>query len=142
MGAYDKDFYAWTIEQAALLRAGRLNEIDLENMAEEIESLGRSTRSELVNRLAVLIAHLLKWQVQPDFQSRSWQLTIEEQRHQVRTILEDNPSLRAKLAESFDQACQRAILRARRETGLDRQAFPSSSPWTLDQVLDRAFYPQ
>ncbi len=142
MGAYDTDLYAWAMEQASLLRAGRFAEVDVENVAEEIESLGRSTRSELINRLAVLIAHLLKWQVQPDFRSRSWTLTVEEQRSQVRTILDDNPSLRPKLPEGLDRAFDRAVLRARRETGFDRQAFPASCPWSLEQILDDEFLPE
>ena len=84
---YDTDFYAWANEQAALLRAGRLSEADIENIAEEIESMGRSERSELVNRLTVLLVHLLKWRYQPGLRGRSWRLTIEEQRDQLdRTI--------------------------------------------------------
>jgi hypothetical protein len=142
MGAYDRDFYAWTIEQASLLRAGKLHEIDLENIAEEIESLGRGTRSELINRLAVLMAHLLKWQIQPDYRGTSWRLTIEEQRDEIRSHLGDNPSLNATLADSFERAFRKALRRAQRETGLGRQAFPPSIPWTQDQVLDESFYPE
>ena len=71
-GLYEADFHAWTETQAALIRAGRVGELDLPNILEEIESLGRGERRELVNRLTVLIAHLLKWQVQSQFRSRSW----------------------------------------------------------------------
>ena len=142
MGAYEKDFYAWAIEQASLLRQGRLAEIDLENVAEEIESLGRSTKSELVNRLAVLMAHLLKWQMQPDYRGTSWRLTIEEQRDEVRSLLGDNPSLNATLEDSFERAFRKALRRAQRETGLGRQAFPPIMPWAQGQVLDEGFYPE
>ena len=69
---YDRDFYAWANEQAALLRAGRLTEADIENIAEEIESMGRSEKRELVGRLAILLQHLLKWQFQPGRRSASW----------------------------------------------------------------------
>ena len=81
--AYDDDFFAWTQEQARLLRDGELADIDVENLAEEIESMGRSVRRELRNRLALLIMHLLKWRFQPAFRSRSWSSTIIEQRNQA-----------------------------------------------------------
>src|SRR4051812_47430273 len=142
MGAYGKDFYAWAIEQASLLRQGRLAEIDLENVAEEIESLGRSAKSELVNRLGVLMAHLLKWHLQPDYRGTSWRLTIEEQRDEIRSHLDDNPSLKATLEDSFERGFRKALRRAQRETGLGRQAFPAATPWTQEQVLDETFYPE
>src|SRR4051812_6059625 len=136
MGAYDKDFYAWAMEQASLLRQGRLAEIDLENVAEEIESLGRSAKSELINRLGVLMAHLLKWHIQPDYRGTSWRLTIEEQRDEAQSLLADNPSLNATLADSLERAFRKASRRAQRETGLGRQAFPPACPWTSEQLFD------
>src|ERR1700684_1921614 len=92
---YDTDFYVWANEQAALLRAGRLSEADVENIAEEIESMGRSERSELVNRLTVLLVHLLKWRYQQNLRGRSWALTIEQQRIQLSRHLVRNPSLQS-----------------------------------------------
>jgi hypothetical protein len=80
MSTYETDFYRWTQETAEKLRQGRLAEVDLEQIAEEIEEMGRSERHELRNRLAVLLAHLLKWQYQPDWRGNSWLFTIEEQR--------------------------------------------------------------
>jgi hypothetical protein len=77
---HENDFYAWTQEQAHLLRTGQLHQIDLQNIAEEIEDMGRSERRQLESRLEILIMHLLKWQFQPNLRSRSWQLTIKEQR--------------------------------------------------------------
>src|SRR5487761_1403224 len=91
---YDRDFYAWTNEQARLLRTGELSAIDAANLAEEIESMGRSDRRELQSRLAVLIMHLLKWRFQPSARSAGWLGTIREQRLQIELILEDSPSLR------------------------------------------------
>jgi len=88
---YDSDFFAWANEQAALLRAGRLTEADIENIAEEIESMGRSEKRELVNRMSVLFLHLLKWRFQPTHRSTSWRLTIEEQRYRVTRHMKDNP---------------------------------------------------
>jgi hypothetical protein len=142
MGAYDRDFYAWAIEQAELLRAGRFAELDIDNVAEEIESLARITKSELVSRLGVLLAHLLKWRFQPNLQSVSWRLTIEEQRDEIRSHLADNPSLKATIDDSFARGYRKGLLRALRETGLERQTFPPENPWTLDQVLDDAFFPE
>jgi len=142
MGAYEKDFYAWAIEQASLLRQGRLAEIDLENVAEEIESLGRSAKTELVDRLGVLLAHLLRWRYQPNLRSVSWRLTIEEQRDEIRSHLADNPSLKATLPDSFERAYRKGLRRALRDTGLERQSFPPRNPWSVEEVLDDDFYPE
>src|SRR5512134_2414110 len=92
---YEQDFYAWTQEQASKLRSGELVTLDLEHLAEEIESMGRSERRELINRLAVLLAHMLKWQYQPERRGsgKSWRATIKEQRRQVQRVLKDSPSL-------------------------------------------------
>ena len=142
MSGYDTDFYGWANEQAALLRAGRLNDADIANIAEEIDSMGRSEKRELINRLAVLLAHLLKWHVQPGLRTVSWRLTIEEQRERLRVHLEDNPSLRPKLAEAYAQAYRLGRIAAERETGLSRAVLPAVSPWSTAQALDDAFYPE
>lgn len=115
---YEVDFYAWTIEQAGLLRAGRLSEADIENIAEEIESMGRREKRELVNRLTVLLVHLLKWQAQPAFRGDSWRLTILEHRRRLAEHLKDDPSLRGALAETMATAYGFALLGAQKETGL------------------------
>src|SRR3977135_2624419 len=94
---YDTDFYAWANEQAALLRAGRLAEADIENIAEEIETMGRSEKRELVSRMSVLLLHLLKWQFQPARRGNSWRLSIENTRYQLEEHLDDNPSLKSQL---------------------------------------------
>ncbi len=98
---YDADFYAWTQQQAEYLRSGTVNALDFENLAEEIESLGRQERQELRNRLGVLLGHLLKWHYQPQRRSRSWFLTIEEQRERILENLEENPSLKPYLREAI-----------------------------------------
>jgi hypothetical protein len=141
-GKYDSDFYAWATEQAALLRAGRLSEVDIEHIAEEIETLGRGERRELVNRLAVLLLHLLKWEYQPERRGKSWRLTIEEQRRQIVRHLRDNPSLRAVQDEAMADAYGDAVLRAERETDLPRDLFPWSCRYSFEQVLDDAFWPE
>ena len=138
---YEQDFYAWANEQAALLRSGRLSEADIENIAEEIESMGRGEKRELVNRLAVLLTHLLKWHAQPGLRDTSWRLTIEEQRHLLANHLGDNPSLKAKLPESVNAAYRLAHLAASREPGLGRDSFAPTCPWSFDQIMADDFWP-
>jgi len=138
---YDTDFYAWANEQAALLRAGRLTEADIENIAEEIESMGRSEKRELVNRLAVLLQHLLKWRFQPGFRGNSWRLTIEEQRFQIADHLRDNPSLKSQLDDVTGSAYRQGRVGAFRETGLDPDMFPEACPFAFDQAMDPDFWP-
>lgn len=138
---YDSDFYGWATEQAALLREGRLAEADIQHIAEEIDSLGRSEKRELVSRLAVLLTHLLKWQFQPGLRGNSWRLTIEEQRGEVEEHLDDNPSLRPMLAEAIARAYRKAVLAARKETGLPERTFPAKCSYTNAQIFDPAFWP-
>jgi hypothetical protein len=96
---YEQDFYAWTQEQARVLRNGAFAQLDIPNLVEEVESMGRSEKRDLTNRLTVLLAHLLKWQHQPNLRSRSWELAMAEQREQVDEVLDENPSLRVQLPE-------------------------------------------
>jgi|HubBroStandDraft_1064217.scaffolds.fasta_scaffold354328_2 hypothetical protein len=138
---YDTDLYAWANEQAALLRAGRLSELDIENIAEEIESMARSEKRELTSRLTVLLVHLLKWRYQPALQSRSWQQTIEEQRIQLEDHLAENPSLKSQLDEIMAKAYRLAGIRAERETGLLRTSFPLTCPFTFDEAMNPDFWP-
>ena len=139
---YESDFYAWANQQAALLRAGRLAEADIENIAEEIESMGRSERRELVNRLAVLLQHLLKWQFQPLFRGASWRLTIEEQRYRLEDHLKDNPSLKSQLPQAMREAYRLAVVQALRETGFDRGTFPAGCAFTYEHAMDPDFWPE
>ena len=140
--AYDEDFYAWTVEQARLLRAGEVSALDTENLAEEIESMGKSDRRELRSRLTVLVSHLLKWQFQPEQRSSSWSGTIREQRRQIELVLADSPSLRPAVAEALAQAYAEAREDAAEETGLGQGAFPAECPFTAEQVLAHGFLPQ
>jgi hypothetical protein len=142
MDTYEQDFYAWANQQAALLRAGRLSEADIDHIAEEIESMGKTEKRELISRLKVLLMHLLKWQFQPTGRSTSWRLTIEEQRRELVEHLADNPSLKSKMNEAMTSAYGSAILAAARETGLDVNAFPVECPWLFEQVSNSAFWPE
>jgi hypothetical protein len=138
---YEGDFHAWTATQAALLRAGRLSELDAQHIAEEIEALGRRERRELGHRLEVLLLHLLKWSYQPERQGKSWRLTIVEQREQIAEHLLENPSLRALQDEVLIRAYRHAVLRAERETGLLRDMLPWACPYSFEQVMDDGFWP-
>ena len=139
---YETDFYAWANEQGALLRAGKYSAADIENIAEEIESLGRSEKRELVSRLNVLLLHLLKWQFQPGLQSRSWQLSIIEQRQAVLEHLTDNPSLKSRVPDCIKSAYGIAFIGVQRETGLPEQMFPRACPYTYQQMMDEGFWPE
>jgi hypothetical protein len=138
---YEKDFYSWTQEQAALLRNGQFVQVDLEHIIEEIESMGRSERREIRNRLSVLLAHLLKWKFQPELQSRSWSSTIYEQRRQLISVLDDNPSLAAQLDEAISIAYPSAVLQAADETGIDETHFPTTCPWSSTEIVRDKFLP-
>jgi hypothetical protein len=138
---YEQDFYAWANEQAALLRAGKLTAADIEHIAEEIESMGKTEKRELVSRLAVLLAHLLKWRYQPDRRCSSWDATIRTQRLEVRDHLTDNPSLKARLAETLAAAYERATIAATAETGLREATFPAACPWSFEKIMDGEFWP-
>ena len=138
---YETDFAQWSAEQAALLRDGRLSELDRENVAEEIESLGRSDRREIRSRMEVLIAHLLKWEFQPGHRCHSWQASISEQRVWIGNIIKDSPSLRRYPAQIFDEAYGHALPIAAREMGLRKAHFPSEPPFTAKQALDGRFWP-
>ena len=139
---YDTDFHAWANEQAALLRAGRLTEADIENIAEEIESMGRSEKRELINRLTVLLLHLLKWRYQPALRSRSWRNTIEQQRLHLTEHLTDNPSLKSKRDEAMASAWRHARIDAEQETGQPRAIFPLACPFLFEQAMDPGFWPE
>jgi hypothetical protein len=139
---YDEDFFEWTRRSAELLRAGQLDQADIEHIAEEIESMGKSEKRELVSRLTVLLTHLLKWQNQPVLRGTSWRLTLQEQRNQLEDHLADNPSLKSTLAETIAAAYRNAILGAARETGMDPDVFPAACPWSFQQIIDPNFYPE
>ncbi|MFO7639848.1 MAG: DUF29 domain-containing protein [Candidatus Competibacteraceae bacterium] len=135
---YEHDFYAWATRNATLLRAGQLAEIDRMNIAEELESMGRSERRALGSRLAVLLMHLLKWRYQPERRGRSWRATIREQQRQVARLLADNPSLRPELPTLMADAYIDAVLMAIAETGLEETLFPEACPFELEQIMSES----
>jgi hypothetical protein len=139
---YRKDFHSWCFNQANMIREKLFDELDIENLAEEVESVGRSEESELENRLAILISHLLKWKYQPDRQSKSWAFTVREQRKKVMRLLKKNPSLKSKEDEAFESAYSDAVMRTEKVTKLDIDIFPEKMPFSQDDVLKEGWLPE
>jgi hypothetical protein len=138
---YESDYYSWALEQAALLRERRLAELDLDNLAEEVEDLGRSLADQLESRYETLLMHLLKWEFQPERRTRSWAVTIGRERIRLPKRLRKNPGLKARqqalYADAYEQAREEAAL----ETGLPLDRFPVENPYALDQTMDPDFWP-
>ena len=145
---YEKDFYSWSQRQAEVLReaaAARLNApdgIDWENLAQEIEALGRSQLRELYSRYKVLVLLLLRWSHQPALRGASWRLAIRGQRDEIRELLAESPSLANKRAGELRRAYRKAREDAEDETGLPLATFPEECPFTADQAEDESFWPE
>ena len=140
---YEQDFVGWLNTQAELLKTGKVNELDIKNLVEEIEAMGRSEKRELESRMIILVMHLLKWTFQPNYQSRSWANTINEQRRRIGRVIKDSPSLKNSLndTEWFNDIWQSALYQAVSETGLDIKIFPEQPIWTTQQILVDDFFP-
>lgn len=136
---YEHDFYSWSIEQARLIREGRYHALDRDNLAEEIELLGREQFNKLVSALRVAMMHMLKWDHQPAMRSRSWMLSIKQQRYEIDNVLDDNPGLKPRLAEAIARAYRSARIDAAKETGLDETEFPANCPYSFDDISTRNF---
>lgn len=138
---YDRDFYAWTQEQALLVREGRFSNLDLENVAEELESLGKRQKREIRSRMVVLLLHLLKWRFQSSRRSGSWQSTLIGQRDDLLSDLEESPSLGGYPAAQLEKAYKTARQKAAAETRLPLDTFPEVCPFTIEEILDPDFLP-
>ena len=143
---YHEDFALWARDQARLLEQRRFDALDLGNLVEEVESLGRNDRRELKSRLEVLLSHLLKWKFQPEqlvLSRKSWRRTIAEQRSQIQLVLEDSPSLRRWLRDPdwTRSVWEAAAVKAADETDLELAKFPEDPIWSFDQILAGSFYP-
>lgn len=134
---YDTDYVAWLEEQVQHLRAGRLAALDVDNVAEELESLMKKERRQLRNRLEVLILHLLKWDHQPAQRSNRWRASAAEQRARIRRLLQDSPSLKPSVGEAAREVYMDAVEQAAIETGLSEAALPERLPYTVEQILER-----
>ncbi len=141
--SYDGDIVAWSNEQARLLREGQFSKLDIEHIADEIEDVGKSEQRELESRMAVLLAHLLKWQYQPERRGNSWEATIRTQRTSIDRRMKKTPSLKTSLsnpdwwADAWDDAVRSAV----QETGISLAVFPLSCPWAFELIMDADFWP-
>ena len=138
---YDTDIVAWANEQAALMRAGRFDELDIEHISDEVEDVGKSEQREFMSHMVVLLSHLLKWKFQPERRGASWEKTIKAQRLEIALNIKDSPSLKSKIADDEWQEVvwAKAIAQAVSETDLD--VFPDSNPWSDQQIMDVNFFP-
>jgi hypothetical protein len=136
---YERDFYLWVEEQVRLLRQGRLDDLDIANLLEEIESMGRSEKKAIKSNLVIVLLHLLKYEFQPKRRSRSWLDSILEHRLRLRDDLQESPSLRGHLEAVFSDAYADARARAMAQTGLSERAFSQTSPYALE--LDPNYLP-
>ncbi len=136
---YEQDFCLWIKATAQKLKEGKFDRIDIPNLVEEIESIGRTEKGELKNSLIVLLMHLLKWEYQPEKRSPSWRITIAEQRICIEALLEDSPSLQPLILEVFDNCYEKACQKAADETGIKLNFFPKESPFTLAETLKVSF---
>ncbi len=139
---YEKDFYLWLEQAAHLLRHRNLNELDLENLIEEIESMGRSEKRTINSNLRILLMHMLKYKYQPDKRSNSWRYTILEHCQRLQEALQDSPSLNCYFAAEFDDCYAAARRLAATETGTPIDTFPITPPFTTAQVLDQEYLPE
>jgi hypothetical protein len=136
---YRRDLYTWALEQAAALRAGELDRLDLTNLAEEIEDLGSEQLHKLTSAYRIILLHMLKWDHQPERRSRSWVASIRSQRVQASDVLEDNQGLKSRRGDALARAYRRARIEAVGETGLGEDVFPTECPYSLEEIMTREF---
>ncbi len=139
---HDTNFYLWTQQQAVLLRTGDIAALDIDNIIEEIEDMGISNRRALSSHFIILLAHLLKWEFQPEHRCSSWRGSIVEQRVQIEDLLEHEPSLKTNIAEIIDRIYPKALKIASKETGIAINKFPKTSPYQREQIMDDDFWPK
>jgi hypothetical protein len=138
---YERDFNRWSQQQVSLIKAGKFKDVDFEHLIEELEGMGKSNLRELASRFLVLIAHLLKWQFQPQQRSSSWLGSITEQRIRLLRLLKENPSLKSVLQATIDDIYADAVKIAVIETKLAKTTFPTTCPYTVQELLNEEFYP-
>ncbi len=142
MVTYNQDVIAWANEQAALLRSGRFDLLDVEHIAEEILDVGKSEQREFESRMSLLLSHLIKWQYQPSHRGKSWQRTIRDQRIMLNRRLSRTPSLKPELnnPDFWFESWFDAVRMAENETGI-LDVFPESCPWDFSQIMNPDFWP-
>lgn len=136
---HEDDLHAWSLEQAECLKQSRFGDLDLEHLADEIADVGGQQYDKLESALRLIFLHMLKWDYQPSFRSRSWVNTINEQRRQVQRVLRKSPSLKSAFDEAVTEAYESARSEASSETDIDIKIFPAVSPYTRDEFMGRPF---
>lgn len=138
VATYETDFYLWTQQQADLLRQGQFNrvDLDLENIAEEIESMGKRDRRSVSSYLQNVLLHLLKWRYQPERRGASWRMSIRNGRYQVRRLISESPSLKPQLLAILQEEYPLVRENAADESGLPLTTFPEESPFTVEQITE------
>lgn len=135
------DRYAWLEQQSSLLKAGRIEDLDIEQLVEALEQEMGNERRELYRRLRILIGHLLKWQYQSDQRSSSWAGTVRVQRKDLAKLLKDSPSLKRFVDAEIRDAYTDAVDLASFETGLTQSRFPADCPYQAKALFDQDFWP-
>jgi hypothetical protein len=138
---YERDYYLWLIKTAKLLKEGKISKVDLPNLAEEIEDMGRSEKRAIESNLEIVLMHLLKYKYQPEKRSSSWQYTLFEHRKRLRKAFKESPSLKKYFDRVFKECYQDAKKMAAIETGLDLDTFPAECPFTSKETLDEEYLP-
>ena len=130
---YEQDETAWLEQTADLIATGHFEQIDLDNLSEYLRDMARRDKREVLSRLVILMTHLLKWEHQPGSRSNSWRGTMQEQRRELRELLESK-SLRAHAEKTLAKAYREAVAQAAAETGLAKKAFPAECGWALEDL--------
>lgn len=138
-GLYETDFYGWTMQQSKLLALGKLDGLDIANLVEKIESLGKQKQQELSNQIGVMIGHFLKWQYQPQSRSPSWQVTIQLQRAETQDLLADNPSLKSYLDKALPRGFRFGLALVLSEPPIKKNLSPNECPYCFEQLLELSF---
>ena len=135
--AYLEDYGSWIAAQIELIRNGEFDELDIEHLLEEIEGLARSNFDAFKSAIRIVLIHMLKWDIQIDYRSRSWSVSIDGHRKRVRENLEESPSYQSRIDEAVSKAYSRARYDASKETRLPLKHFPETCPFTFEDIMTR-----
>jgi hypothetical protein len=136
---YDRDYYLWLTHTAQLIKEGKFSEVDVANLIEEIEDMGRSEKRAVKSNLIIVLLHLLKYKYQPAKRTNSWKSSIREHRRRLRDDFQTSPSLKRYFEEVMEECYQDAREQAADETGLSLDTFPTESPFSTSEVLNPDF---
>ena len=131
---YEADQTAWLEQTAELIDQGRYDELDYRHLGEMLRARAKEDRQEVADSLTILMMHLLHWDQQPRRRSRKWKSAILGQRYDLQNLLESQ-TLRRYAEEILKKEYKRAVKQAAAQAGMGRVPFPSSCPYTLDELL-------